>query len=335
MEKLYWIICIIEIIIQIIYIIKLKKTNTNDHKYWNRFMGITMANFISPFLAGYILINTSLGLEVIFYLFFLFLLFLGNLILLIIGLLNKGATLRLNKSSFYTFFCVILLVILILLIIPSVNNYINKNTILKNSINYLNNKYGDENFQIVEIKKDYAYEGLNKIESGYELTVSSPLLKDNFTMYADNEHFSKIKNVTEFFVETYYNEKMNDYLSKEYNIELDIRIREEKIPETVGHIPTIDELSNSNSIDSIHIRIRNDNYDKNINKRIDYIKQISKDLIDKFKISREINIIFRKYGFSDSYSYEVQMSENIIKIIDEHNKTSIYEYNINDIENKN
>lgn len=334
MENLYWIICIIEIIIQIICIIKLKKDNNS--KYWNRFMGITIANFISPFLAGYILINTSLGLEVIFYLLFCLLLFLGNLILLIIGLVIKKDTVRLNKSSFYTFFCTFLLVVLILLIIPSANNSINENTILKNSINYLNNKYGDENFQIIKIEKDYAYEGIIiKRESGYELTVSSPLLKDNFTMYADNEHFSKIKNVTEFFVETYYNEKMNDYLSKEYNIELDIRIREEKIPETVGHIPTIDELSNSNSIDSIHIRIRNDNYDKNINKRIDYIKQISKDLIDKFKISREINIIFRKYGFSDSYSYEVQMSENIIKIIDEHRKTTVYECNINDIESKN
>ena len=124
-------------------------------------------------------------------------------------------------------------------------------------------------------------------------------------------------------------------LSKEYNIELDIRIREEKLHENIGHIPTIDELSNLNAVDSIYIKIKNDNYNNDINERIDYIKQISKDLIDQFKISREINIIFRKYGFSDSYSYEVKTSKNIIKIIDEHNKTSIYEYNINDIENKN
>ena len=88
MQGLFFLFCIIEIIIQIVSIVKLKKTN--DSKYWNIFIGITIASFISNALAYSVFAINALGLsDAISCLFICGFSFVFNIILLIVGLIVK------------------------------------------------------------------------------------------------------------------------------------------------------------------------------------------------------------------------------------------------------
>lgn len=123
MEELFFLVCIIEIIIQIISVVKFKKIG--DSKYWNIFIGITVANFISTFLAYNVFANNALGLGgAIACLFVCGFSFISNVIVLIVGLISKRTikinSVKINKNSFFAGILVILLNIFVLLGLPSV-----------------------------------------------------------------------------------------------------------------------------------------------------------------------------------------------------------------------
>ena len=107
MEELFFLVCIIEIIIQIISVVKFKKIG--DSKYWNIFIGITVANFISTFLAYNVFANNALGLGgAIACLLVCGFSFISNVIVLIVGLISKRTikinSVKINKNSFLQVF---------------------------------------------------------------------------------------------------------------------------------------------------------------------------------------------------------------------------------------
>ena len=110
MQGLFFLFCIIEIIIQIVSIVKLKKTN--DSKYWNIFIGITIASLISNALSYSVFANNALGLsDAISCLFICGFSFVFNIILLIVGLIVKktikNVSIKLNRTSFFMLIVII------------------------------------------------------------------------------------------------------------------------------------------------------------------------------------------------------------------------------------
>lgn len=337
MQGIFFLVCIIEIIIQIISIVKLKKMN--DSKYWNIFIGITIASFISDALA-YIVFASNDALDLGAALICMFIcgfVYISNLILLLVGLIIKknikSKKININKSSIFIGSLVILLSVVLLTIIPTIYNKTSNNSMSNNVITYLNNKYGDNNFEIVNVENDYSYNGIvQKYHTGYEVTVSSPLLKKNFIIYTHGTNPRIVNDVSERFIEDYYNEKTNEYLSQKYDLEFNMWVKGENIPNNCGHIPTFNELVDYNAISDIYIIVKknnNYNYDFDEDGRINYLKDLSFDLIKYLNISKDVSIDFQRWANKNSYSYEIQVSSNILKIIDDNDKK--YEFDINNL----
>ena len=337
MYGLFFLICIIEMIIQIVSIVKLKKLK--NFKYWNIFIGITIASFISDALAFSVFTGDDaldLGGALIS-VFICGFVFVSNLVLLLVGLMVKknikSIEIKTNINSTFIGLLFILFSVILLIIIPNINNKISNNSISNNVIAYLNNKYGDNDFEIVNVENDYSYNGIvQKYHTGYEVTVSSSLLKNNFIIYIYGTNSRIVNGVSEKLIENYYNEKTNEYLSQKYDLEFDMSVKEENIPNNCGHIPTFNELVDYNAISDIYITVKknsNYNYDFDEDGRIKYLKDLSFDLIKYLNISKDISIDFRRWNGENSYSYDIQVSNNSLKIIDDNNKK--YEFDINNL----
>lgn len=247
---------------------------------------------------------------------------------------------RTNKKRIVKIFTFTILAIIILIIIAfgfiwyHVGNYeketspvIEENIeqeITTHIINYLNNKYGNKNFSVIEIKKDFTYNGgALKRHTGYEATVSSSVLKKNFNIHISGTDLSQINGVNENFIENYYNENVNEYLLQKYSLSFDIWIKEEYIPDDCGHLPTLDELVYFNAVDEIYINVyKTDSYkyDNNVNGRINHLKNLSKDLINYLNISKDITYTFTRYTNANSFRYNVLITKDTIKIINEDGK---------------
>lgn len=191
-------------------------------------------------------------------------------------------------------------------------------------LNYLVKKYGDQGFSIKELEKEYSYEGIiHSYHTGYEATVSSNILNKNFRVYINSKISLNSKNFSDNFISNYYNEKTNEYLSRKYKLEFNMYVKEDKIPLDCNHIPTINELVDYEALDDIYISVYKSNdfmYDYDVEGRINYLKDLSKDLIDYFSISRNIDITFYRWANQDSYSYNINISNNTIKITDKNNE---------------
>jgi len=337
MITLFFLVCIILIIIQIYSVVKLKRTI--DSKYWNRFIGITFASFISTIIS-YItfLIDDTLDLDkAVFSILFCCLLLISNIVLLIVGLIIKknlkSEKVKLNIRSIFISLIVIVVMVLILIVIPTINNKYRISSVYNNVISYLNHKYGDNSFKIVNIRNSYSYDGFGRRHAGYELTVSSSVLEDNFTVTTGGTRIGTN------FINKYYNEITNEYLSQKYDSEINILIveKDDNISYNLGHIPTFNELIDCNEKMDIYIGVNLKRiYDYYENERIEYIKNLLFDLIDFLNISRNINNIkidFKNYSdYYNSYLYDSQILNNNLIIINRNG--SVYEFNISDLKEK-
>lgn len=322
---------IILIIIQIFSIIRLKKTS--DSKYWNIFIGIIFGNCISILLAHFTLLFITEGLnDAIIFMFTYMAVFIIDLILLIIGLIVKkklkNNDIKLNRKSNFVATFVILLNVLILIVVPIISGIINKAIMSKSFKSYLNSKYGDNDFKINYVEKDYSYDGIiSQGHSGYAAKVSMPLLKKPFTIRSYETNPMVVERASDDFVEQYYNERVNEYLSEKYDSEFDLWLEEEKIPNYLGHIPTFNELIEYNAINGVSI-IKYD-YDDVV--RINYVIEVSVDLIKYLNITKNISFEFQKRA-QDISVYDIEIIGNTLKITND-NKES-YEFNINNLKDK-
>ena len=216
MLGLFLIFCIIQIIIQIISVIKLKKSKKS--KYFNLFIGINIANFISTIYAFYVFRKNILGLsDAIYCLLVCGFSFITNIVLLIIGLIVKKITkdnkIRINKNSFFIGIFILLLNIIIIFILPTIVNNISLKLDEKKVINYLNNKYGNSNYKVISIYKEYSHYGMwDKYLSGYYYKIKSDYMKDTFIIKVDNNYIE-----ADYFLPVYFSQKYNLNYNLEYH----------------------------------------------------------------------------------------------------------------------
>lgn len=216
MLGLFLIFCIIQIIIQIISVIKLKKSKKS--KYFNLFIGINIASFISTIYAFYVFRKNILGLsDAIYCLLVCGFSFITNIVLLIIGLIVKKITkdnkIRINKNSFFIGIFILLLNIIIIFILPTIVNNISLKLDEKKVINYLNNKYGNSNYKVISIYKEYSHYGMwDKYLSGYYYKIKSDYMKDTFIIKVDNNYIE-----ADYFLPVYFSQKYNLNYNLEYH----------------------------------------------------------------------------------------------------------------------
>lgn len=216
MLGLFLIFCIIQIIIQIISVIKLKKSKKS--KYFNLFIGINIASFISTIYAFYVFRKNILGLsDAIYCLLVCGFSFITNIVLLIIGLIVKKITkdnkIRINKNSFFIGIFILLLNIIIIFILPTIVNNISLKLDEKKVIIYLNNKYGNSNYKVISIYKEYSHYGMwDKYLSGYYYEIKSDYMKDTFIIKVDNNYIE-----ADYFLPVYFSQKYNLNYNLEYH----------------------------------------------------------------------------------------------------------------------
>ena len=212
--------------------------------------------------------------------------------------------------------------------------YIDENT--QNQLNtyildYLNNKYGKNSFNVEKLEKDFSYNGIiSETHTGYKARISSAILENTFEIRISKTKPSPIRRADDDFVQTYYEQVINKHFEKIYNLKSDIRIIEGNIPNNNGYIPTFNELINLYAFDNLYIHYYQDDYDNDINKRIENIKNIAIDLINYLDISEDFNYNFDKLG-KDNYEYEIYITKDTLRIINRYNNEETYEFNMNEV----
>ncbi len=217
---------------------------------------------------------------------------------------------------------IMLSVILILTILTTVNNITNdaknkqrEEQNKKDIIDYLERKYGDGNYKIVDIDAGYCEE-LSIFSSYCSYEQTATIKTDYFDDTFEVKYYKQFYDYTtkDNFLETLYkeeigNEGIENFLEKEYVKKLNKDLIDSKynnkislnadyitfnyLNEFWGHKPTIEELLENNYSNNIYIEISN-YYTK------DKLEEFKKDIVDVYK-----------YLHNNEYDYKFYYSVNI------------------------
>lgn len=195
---------------------------------------------------------------------------------------------------------------------------------------YLNKKYGNHDFKINSIMKDYDFgnfESLKVKSDGYIVVISSDVLKQPFMFAINSNNIRDLSDVSENFIMQYYNETINDYLSKKYKSRFETKVSEKNIKDNdYGHIPNMDELLESNALfnTNIYVDYKNDNS----NDRMQYIKELLFDFTKFLNISKsmQLNVYLSSENIKHEYNVNIYNDEITIK-----EGLNTYTYNIYDL----
>ncbi len=215
---------IIEVIIQIFLLNRFIKRHVE--KYWYEFLGITIIIFLSDILA-YVTLANNLATGYSEMVFICVSILCCNLILWISGLIIKNKTKQLNdkndkKIKRFPFSIIILVCNFIIIFIAPTLLKLNNDKM--SMMTYLEQKYGDGNYNVVKIRKQYSkadgfFTGYDV--SGYNYEIKSDYMENTFIIHINNIS-SYIS--SDYFLPVYYSEKYN--LDYELYYEYDDRTKE-------------------------------------------------------------------------------------------------------------
>lgn len=214
MNLLFLIISILEIIIELGLLIKVKKNGLK--KDWHNFLGINIAVLISDIIIYQLLANTAIGLgSAIGALFVCGFTLIINILLLLIGFLMKRKIKKDKKNYFLTGILVFIFNIVIMVSVPLLVSKITINKGKNYVTDYLNKKYGNANYEVVNVYKNYDNYGMwDKYLSSYFYEIKSDYMDETFIVQID-ESLEYI--TSDFFLPVYYSLKFN----LKYNLEYD------------------------------------------------------------------------------------------------------------------
>lgn len=351
MLGLFFVICIIEIIIQLNLIEKLKETS--DSKYWDKFLGINFASFFSAILAYFVFLTSVRGFSSsIVSLFICGFSFASSLILHGIGIKTTKflKKIKLNRSSLSIGSLVLLSNIVVLIIIPVLTNIF----IGMKAITYLNNKYGENDFKVTSVEKEYTDSGIiDSYHTGYLISVNSTSLNISFEVRTGTDH----KDFRDYFINDYYKDysysdeykRISDNLVEKINIEVenlknylsqynkisfweindfDIKKAFGVIPDNYGRIPTVEELFKlaEDYVLKNYLRIIIDEYDTNFKV---YSMEEARELLESINESSNIKYtlsglsVYRNNKIFKSYSSEEDLMNNLTEDLVKYDRLKI------------
>lgn len=373
----YIVFNLIRIAMQIIMVSQLSNQDINKYsKGWFRFLGITIAIFLTDLIAYLIYVYGSHdGMDIGLALFFWIAVagsFIGNLTMLIVGLAVKSKKRRgviLNSKTIFTFIGTILItmitiavvVVVALLSNPETNNIAKRNTVL----NYLNEKYGQNSYNVMDIKNNYEMSSWTYHYKGYKATVRSEttgsvyyvnvssngdISESKVTIEEHEQSVKKEKEQLESFTnqmnshistENYYESKVRNALTRnKYNLRnmsVSVNLDPLKTINTNGEIPTLDELSKNNLLE--YIFIKDLNFEATTeNEQTEYVKNLAVVmadlLVNDLKISKNTKLSVHFMGevkapTFHTVEYYIEIENNILTITKgKYSKTPIAQCNL-------
>lgn len=197
----------IEIIVEIISIIMLKLRK--NPKCWHLFFGVVIASIITSIVAmgpTNPIRDNAEGMSGVNVVIFSIAYFVFNVLLLLVGLIikktMKGINLEPTGSSAFISMITLLVNLFVLLGLPWIVNNMNSNIDNTYVINYLTNKYGSSNYEIVSTET--RYDKTTKGVSEYAFEVKSGYMPDTFNVWVDKDYNHV---VSDMFLPTYYSYK--------------------------------------------------------------------------------------------------------------------------------
>lgn len=227
----------------------------------------------------------------------------------------------------------------------------------------LNQRYGDGDFEIVEMVEKNICEHcffLGPVD-GFEFTMSTSYLTDNFTVSLEkedlkifednflNEYYKEKLGITELdgYIINYKVKKITDIITQKFNVEINfnagISDYDDYKDKDYGQVPTIDELSNFVNLNDPKIEIKEDLKTKD--DLLDYLVKFLKYLINDLDASdisySENGKLFIRYKYDytklgindytdsyDGYGGYISEHDNTIRIYILHTDVTL---NIEDI----
>ena len=320
-----------------------KEYKENNQKLWAIYFSSLVAE-VTSLLVVYIiraeLIGTSFSDFIVFCMICLICI-MENIILLVVGIVYfikqkkniKEKTRSKNHilvKILFTFLCIYGGMFLIAYM-PKMFKTETEKYIEDYVIKYMTTKYGDGNFKVIIIAKDYTggFFGETEEQSGYYVKMKTSYTDEIVGMFIDGTtketieisydslilDYHKVDDIVDF--QNYLMDKKIIILEEEYKKHFDVDIDFDcyyKVPNDYGHIPSIDELVELCPVNTDYINIKVNDYVEKRNE-LDYLKRLAKYSIDYFNVEDEVNIYYTlnyRNGF-----IKINNSTITIKIDDE------------------
>ena len=323
-------------IMQIILYSALKNNPNNKTKKWNWLLGLSVAVIISDIAFAFVMRMNAIGWQEISIWIFLLPFLITHIILLVKGATKKdefkSEIIRLNKS----FIIIGLITLLISGTMVATPLIIRRGTVL----NYLSEKYGEDNYQIVDIHNKSRYnDAIHSYYDGYTAKVKAYNAKKIYTVNVSKtgsfssdvitmEEYEKNvqKRARAVSIANHYSDELKSVIGEKYNIDsIEVPITVETTPDT-SEIPTVDELAKTKALKYIHIWNKHYEYSKEESKK--YISDLATDLVaymvKELKISKDIKLtifvnLCKEGSTSNIAEYWIKIENDTVKIIDDIN----------------
>lgn len=202
-------------------------------------------------------------------------------------------------------------------------------------VEYMTEKYGDGDFKVINIAKDYTggFFGETEKQKGYYVKIKTSYINEIIGMFIDGTtketieisydslilDYHKVDDIVDF-QDYLMNKKIKiveDEYKKYFDVDIDFYCHYE-VPDDYGHIPSIDELVELCSVNTNYINI--DIKEKNLNfeNKLEYLKMLALFSMKYFDTNEEINIY---YTWNGAYNWNGKM--DYIKINDDEVKIKI------------
>lgn len=316
-------ICFILVILQIIFFLKFKKTKSS--KYFNLFMGFVSGTFwLFLMIYFFVLFGGVGGLNEAL----VQLLASGPFFVIGLLLMSKGESLskQINVIRDKKYIRKLVIIIVSVSIGIYVISIVVVDMIVANkTVDYLNTKYGDNDFKVVFVSKDYALNGIvSATHTGYKVRVTSPKIDKEFTVYAYGTNPFLVREFSEhYFLIKYYENEISEYLDKKYDYRVYLSLVEENISPGFGKLPTFNDLVSFKAVSNLFFSPKN--YDTYCSEGgINCVVDLAMYLAKYFKISGN-NILEFSIFVSKTEEYDVRLTEDTLEIIKD---GKVYQWNI-------
>ena len=257
---------------------------------------------------------------------------------------NELSNIRYKKISFKAFIITAISFILVLIFSMNIPKLIKSNiedSIETDTINYLNNKYGDYGFSVINISERYGYNGIvQKYLTGYNITINSSSINKNFQVSSGTKHESFSDDFIYSYYEDFFNSieynQINQKLLTDVNSEIDslekylkqynkisirrltkVNIDSSVIPDNYGKIPSIDELYKLTKQNTLNYELEIIIDNNAIDRKVYSIKE-AKEILETLRLDPKIKFslsgltVYKNKKVYKVYSSEEELMDKLI-----------------------
>ncbi len=198
-------------------------------------------------------------------------------------------------------------------------------------LDYLNQKYGDQQFTVTRVTQDLKiYSETHHEHIGFYVDVTSPVIPDEFyrtfNVVTTGTDPATTSPVHDSFASNYYSklsiaEPTPNYAGTQYAMVVNYNIKTvyKESQGNFGHVPTIGELAGVGAINEITITMNDPNnpiFGDNENARIEHIAKLVNTIADYHQItsgSTTLQIFYYENGASAG-SYRITVTESYLRV---------------------